>query len=161
MGRLQKIMIGHGLLVLLVAMLAGFMLIFKLVGGLEIWPGYILPIPTFGTEAGWVRAHSGGVSNGLMVVVIGLALTHIPLNPSQLKLTAWGFIFIAWAFTLFYWLGNIAGNRALTFGDNPLGETDIYGVIGVAPGLIAVFLILYLLVIGARGAFAAAKQETD
>ena len=30
MARLQKIMIGHGLLVMLVAMLAGFMLIFKL-----------------------------------------------------------------------------------------------------------------------------------
>jgi hypothetical protein len=154
-------MIGHGLLVMLMGMLAGFMLIFKLVGGLEVWPGTILQIPVFGTEAGWVRAHSGGTMNGIMVIVIGLALPYMPLSDFNQKLTAWGFIFIAWAFTLFYWLGNIAGNRALTLGDNPLGETDIFGVVGVAPGLIAVFLILYLLAIGAKSAFASAKEETD
>jgi len=159
MARLQKIMIGHGLLVMLMGMLAGFMLIFKLIGGLEIWPGYILPIPAYGTEAGWVRAHSGGIMNGIMVIVIGLALPHIPLSDFNQKLTAWGFVFIAWAFTLFYWLGNAAENRALSLGDNPLGETDVFGVVGVAPGLIAVFLILYLLAIGAKSAFASAKEE--
>ena len=35
MEQLQKIMIGNGLLVILIAMLAGFMLMFKLIGGLE------------------------------------------------------------------------------------------------------------------------------
>jgi hypothetical protein len=161
MARLQKIMIGHGMLVMLVGMLAGFMLIFKLVGGLEIWPGNILPIPVFGTEAGWVRAHSGGTMNGIMVIIIGLALPHIPLPAAKQKLTAWGFIFVAWSFTLFYWFGNIAGNRALTLGDNPLGETDFFGVVGVAPGLIAVFLVIYLLFIGGMAALTAAKQEAD
>lgn len=72
MARLQKIMIGHGLLVTLVAMLAGFMLIFKLIGGLEIWPGNILSIPAYGTVDGWVRAHSGGAMNGILVIVIAL-----------------------------------------------------------------------------------------
>lgn len=158
MARLQKIMIGHGMLVMLVGMLAGFMLIFKLIGGLELWPGYIFAIPTFGTEAGWVRAHSGGTMNGIMVIIIGLALSHIPLSEKMQKWTAWGFIYVAWSFTLFYWLGNAAGNRALSFGDNPLGESDIYGVIGVAPGLISVFLVLWLLGMGAKAVLKAAKE---
>lgn len=38
MERYQRTMIGNGLLVVLVAMLAGFMLIFKLIGGMELWP---------------------------------------------------------------------------------------------------------------------------
>lgn len=158
MDKLQKIMIGHGMLVVLVAMLAGFMLIFKLIGGMEIWPGTIMSIPAFGTEAGWVRAHSGGTMNGILVIVIALALPHIPLSKTMQKWTAWGFIYIAWSFTLFYWLGNAAGNRALSLGDNPLGESDIYGVLGFAPGLISVFLVLVLLAVGAKSVFKAAKE---
>lgn len=158
MGRLQKIMIGHGLLVLLVAMLAGYMLVFVLIGGIEVWPGTILSIPVYGTEAGWVRAHSGGTMNGIMVIVIALAMPHIPLSPFMEKLTAWGFIYIAWSFTGFYWLGNAAGNRSLSLGDNPLGESDIFGVLGFAPGLISITLILVLLAVGAKSVFAAAKE---
>ena len=52
MERLQKIMIGNGLLVILVSMFAGFMLMFGLLGGLEIWPGNILSIPTYGSTEG-------------------------------------------------------------------------------------------------------------
>jgi hypothetical protein len=51
MERLQQVMIGNGLLVILAAMFAGFMLMFKLLGGVEVWPGQILPLP--------VRAKAG------------------------------------------------------------------------------------------------------
>ena len=45
MQRFQKLMIGHGLLVILAAMLAGFMLGFGLIGGLELYPGKIIEMP--------------------------------------------------------------------------------------------------------------------
>ena len=64
MDRLQRLMIGHGLLVILVAMFAGFMLMFSLLGGFELWPGHFLPFRVYGTSEGWVRAHSGGAMNG-------------------------------------------------------------------------------------------------
>ena len=150
MERHQQIMIGNGLLVMLVAMLAGFMLMFRLLGGFELWPGYILPIPSYGTEAGWVRAHSGGVTNGLMVIAVGLALPKLALSATLQKWTVYGFIYVAWSFTAFYWLGNAAGNRALTLGDSPLGESDIFGIIGFLPGLPSVFLVVFLLWVGAR-----------
>ena len=60
MERHQRLMICHGFVVILIAMLAGFMLMFNLIGGIEVWPGVIINIPMYGTEAGWVRAHSGG-----------------------------------------------------------------------------------------------------
>jgi hypothetical protein len=150
MNRLQRLMVGHGLLVILVSMLAGFMLLFSLIGGIEVWPGTILPLGVYGTTEGWVRAHSGGAMNGLLAMVVGLALPILRLSPRTGRLTAYGFIYVAWSFTLFYWLGNAAGNRALTLGDNPLGEGDLLGVLGGLPALPSVFIVVVLLGVGAK-----------
>ncbi len=158
MERLQRIMIGNGLLVVLASMLAGFMLMFGLLGGLEVWPGSIVSIPTYGTTEGWVRAHSGGAMNGLLLMVVALALPKLNLSANMQRFVAYGFIYVAWSFTVFYWLGNAAGNRALTFGDNPLGESDIFGILGFLPGLPSVFLVVILLAITAKGIFSGKSE---
>ncbi len=155
MERYQRIMIGNGLLVILVAMLAGFMLMFNLIGGIEIWPGKIIPLHIYGTSEGWVRAHSGGAMNGLLVVVVALALPKLNLTQRLQAWTAWGFVYIAWSFTVFYWLGNASGNRALTMGDSQLGKADLIGLIGFLPGLPSVVLVIFLLWVGAKGVFGA------
>lgn len=155
MERLQRIMIGHGLLVILTAMLAGFMLMFLLIGGIEIWPGHILPVHVYGSSAGWVRAHSGGTMNGLLVVVVALALPKLNLSERLQKWTAYGFIYVAWSFTLFYWLGNAAGNRGLTLGDSQLGPTDLISVLAFLPGLPSVVIVVVLLAIGAKSVLSA------
>ncbi|MCB1685565.1 MAG: hypothetical protein R3E82_15570 [Pseudomonadales bacterium] len=151
MERLQRITLCHGFLVILIAMLAGFMLMFSLLGGLEIWPGHILSIPTYGTSEGWVRAHSGGTMNGLLVIAVGLSLPKTGLSSRMQRLTAYGFIYVAWSFTAFYWLGNAAGNRALSIGDNPLGPSDIFGVLGFLPGLPSVLIVVLLLAVVVKG----------
>ena len=151
MEHYQKIMIINGLLIVLVAMLAGFMLIFSLIGGLELWPGYILQIPVYGTEEGWVRAHSGGIANDLLVLILGAILPTFDLEGLSKKLVSYGFVYVAWSFTVFYWFGNAAGNRALTLGDNPLGSSDLAGLVGFIPAFPSVFIVLALLVICIRG----------
>ena len=151
MERYQKIMVINGLLVLTVAMLSGFMLMFLLIGGLEVWPGRILQIPVYGSEAGWVRAHSGGVTNGLLVLIIGAILPNLNLGALSKKLVCYGFVYVAWSFTIFYWFGNAAGNRALTLGDNPLGGTDVFGVIGFIPALPSVFIVIVVLLLCVQG----------
>lgn len=153
MERLQRILIGNGLLVVLASMLAGFMLMFGLLGGLEVWPGTIIQIPTYGSTEGWVRAHSGGAMNGLLMMVVALALPKLNLTDVMQKIVAYGFVYVGWSFTIFYWFGNAAGNRALTIGDNPLGESDIFGIIGFLPALPSVFLVVVLLVITVKGVF--------
>jgi styrene-oxide isomerase len=152
MERLQQVMIGNGLLVILAAMFAGFMLMFKLLGGVEVWPGHILPLPIYGTSEGWVRAHTGGALNGVLVVIVALAMPKLRLSPLMQKLTAYGFIYVAWSFTLFYWVGNAAGNRGLTMGDSPLGKTDLTSIIAFLPGLPSVFIVVILLFIAAKSA---------
>lgn len=144
-------MIANGLLVMLVSMFAGFMLMFNLLGGFEIWPGQILEFSVYGTTEGWVRAHSGGVTNALLVMAIAFALPHINVSAFQEKFLAYGFIYVAWSFTVFYWLGNASANRALTFGDNQLGESSLVSVLGFLPGLPSVVLVVVLLVIAVKG----------
>ncbi len=158
MERLQRLMIGNGLLVILAAMFAGFMLMFSLIGGVELWPGHLMPLHVYGTSEGWVRAHSGGSMNGLLVIVVALALPKLNLSPLLQKLTAYGFIYVAWSFTLFYWLGNAAGNRGLTLGDSPLGKTDLVSVIAFLPGLPSVFIVVALLAIAAKGVLSATRE---
>ena len=83
MDRLQRIMLANGMLVVLVSMLAGFMLMFSLLGGFEIWPGNTLQFTVYGTAEGWVRAHSGGAMNGLLVIAIALALPKLNLTEAM------------------------------------------------------------------------------
>ena len=151
MSKLQRVMIANGLLVMLVSMFAGFMLMFNLLGGFEIWPGQILEFSVYGTTEGWVRAHSGGVTNALLVMAIAFALPHINVSAFQEKFLAYGFIYVGWSFTVFYWLGNASANRALTFGDNQLGESSLVSVLGFLPGLPSVVLVVVLLVIAVKG----------
>lgn len=156
MERLQKLMIGNAFLVIVMSMFAGFMLGFGLIGGLELYPGKIVAMPYYGTAEGWARAHSGGLSNGLLVLAVAWALPKVPLSNRMRNITAWGFIYIAWANTVFYWAGNAAGSRALSFGDNPLGASNLFGVLGFGLAFAGALLIVYLLLVAAISALRSA-----
>ena len=145
METLQRQMIGHALLVMVAALLAGFMLGFGLIGGLEVLPGTIVSMPYYGSVDGWIRAHVGGLTNGLMVIAIALSFPFIPISQRMQRITAYGLIFVAWANTVFYWLGNAAANRALSIGDNPLGQSDVFGIVGFVPALFGAVIALVLL----------------
>ena len=145
MERYQKLMIGNAFLVIAMSMLAGFMLGFGLIGGLEIYPGTIVEMPYYGTAEGWARAHSGGLTNGLLIIGVALALPFIPLSEGMQKMNVYGFIYIGWANTAFYWFGNASGSRALSFGDNPLGATNILGAVGFGLAFLGAVLIIWLL----------------
>ena len=62
------------------------------------------------------------------MLVIALALPTLNLSERLQKWTAYGFMDIAWSFTLCYWLGNAAANRGLILGDSQLGKTDTTSV---------------------------------
>ena len=76
LGGLQRRMIGHAALILLVGMLAGIGLLVSLLGGMEVWPGNILPLhlpaghhPGSSAEAsqGRVDSSPSGAPTGLFV----------------------------------------------------------------------------------------------
>lgn len=150
----QKQLTGHALVLLVIGLLAGFMLAFSLIGGLEILPSVFIGIATFGTTEGWVRAHSGGIMNGLMLIAFAFILPHCGLALGRIQLYAKGIIFAGWANTIFYWTGNASGNRSLSFSDNALGSSNFLGIIGYTLAVIAALLTIYICVQMARGFFA-------
>lgn len=152
----QKRLTGHALILMIIGLLAGFMLAFSLIGGLEVLPTLFIGIPTFGTTEGWVRAHSGGIMNGLMLIAFAFIMPHCGLAAKRLQLFAKGIIFAGWANTIFYWTGNASGSRALSFSDNALGASNILGVIGYTLAVIAAFLTIYIAAQMARGFLAKA-----
>lgn len=147
----QKRLTGHALILLIIGLLAGFMLAFSLIGGLEVLPTLFIGIPTFGTTEGWVRAHSGGIMNGLMLIAFAFIMPHCGLAVERLQLFAKGIIFAGWANTIFYWTGNASGSRALSFTDNALGTSNMLGVIGYTLAVIAAFVTIYIAAQMARG----------
>ncbi len=154
MEHYQKNLLGHAMVILIIALLGGFMLAFSLIGGLEVVPTIFMGIPVFGTTEGWARAHTGGITNALMMSAIALALPHCGLAMEKAVLYAKGIVFAGWANTAFYWFGNASGNRALSFTDNSLGAANFLGTIGYLVAVIAALITIFIAAQMARGFFA-------
>lgn len=142
MTELQRRMIGHAALVMLIAFFAGGGLLASLVGGLELVPGSILSFEIFGKTDAWVRAHLGGMLNAIMVIVVALLIPVVGFTEGAGRRLGVMVAGTAWANTLFYWAALIAPNRALTFGDNRFGESNWAAVVGLAPALVFTFVII-------------------
>jgi hypothetical protein len=159
MNERERRMVGHGAVVTLLGLAAGFGLVMSLIGGFEIVPGVILDFEIFGNPRSWARTHAGGLMNGLLVFV-GALLSHAMQLPERAAAKVyWMLVGAGYANTIFYWGGMLAPSRALTFGDNRLGETSIAGVIGFFPALVFAVITMWAMFIIAQHGFA--KAQTD
>lgn len=155
MSDIQRRMIGHAALIMLVGFLAGVGLLTSLLGGLELVPGSIAPVALFGETAGWVRAHVGGMLNAILVMVVALLLPILRFRDRTARRLSWMLVGTGWANTVFYWAALLSANRALTFGDNRFGEGSWVAAVGLAPALIFVVVSIIAFIIIARQAFSA------
>lgn len=150
---IQRRMIGHAALILLVGMFAGFGLLVSLLGGIELLPGKITGLVIVGNSDAWVRAHLGGLLNGLLVLGIGLALPVLRFPEKRARQLGWMMLGTGWASTVFYWAALFAPNRALSFASNRFGESNLAAVIGLAPALLFVVVSIIAMGLVARQAF--------
>lgn len=155
MNAIQKGLIAHGALVLFIGMLAGLGLLISLLGGLELIPGTITEFPVFGSTDAWVRAHLGGMLNGILIIVIALALVPLEFTPAGARKLSWMLIGTGWANTLFYWAALFAPNRALSFADNRHGAANLASYIGLVPALVFTVVSIVAVWLVVRRAFAA------
>jgi hypothetical protein len=146
----QRKMVGHAALMLLIAMLAGIGLLIALLGGLELIPGQILPIDIVGNPQTWVRIHIGGILNALLIFVVALLLPMLAFSEKAECRIAWAMIGTGWANSLFYWAALFAPNRALTIGPNKYGQSNLAAIVGLTPAL--VFVVISLIVVSAIAA---------
>lgn len=153
MREIQRHMIGHGMLILLVGMLAGIGLLISLIGGLEIWPGNILAVHLPGNGGGWVRFHIGQFLNAFLVVLVALVFPVLGIEPRLARRLGLLIVGTGWANTLFYAAALFAPNRALTFGSNRLGDANLASLIGLVPGLVFAVISIVVVVVLAGQSF--------
>ena len=109
-----RFMIGHGAVVMLIAMFLGIGLLVKLVGGLELLPGQIISVELPGTSGAWARAHVGGLLNGILIIVAAMAAHLLCASDKARGQLRWMLVGTGYANTLFYIGALFAHNRALT-----------------------------------------------
>lgn len=155
--RIQR-MIGHGAIVMLIGLVAGFGLVMSLIGGFEVLPGTIVAFELPGTPEAWARTHLGGLTNGMLVILFALFIHAAQLPNRQASQLRWMLVATGYGNTAFYWGGLLSPNRALTLGDNRLGESNLFGILGLVPALVVAFVLIAATVIVIRWAFARDHQ---
>jgi len=156
--RLRFLVIGHGMTVLLIGLVAGVMLIFSLLDAVTLWPLPAWEVSVPGSTRGWQAAHVGGILNGVMIAGSALLMARLELTGRRAFWTGWGMIITGWANTLFYWAGNLAANRGLSVMETPYGEGDLAGALaflGGGAGMVFTFVAVFIL---ARAAFESARS---
>jgi hypothetical protein len=160
--RLSYLVIGHGMVVLLLGLVAGLMLVFSLLDAVTLWPLPAWEVSVPGSTRGWQAAHVGGILNGVMMGGVALLMGRLPLTDSAVKWVGWGMIVMGWGNTVFYWAGNLAANRGLSVSATPFGEGDLAGALAFLGGGAAMVFTFVAVILLARSAFAvASKEEAD
>lgn len=144
-SRLRRNMIGHGAWMILASLVGGLGLWCYILGGFEIIPGYVVKFDLPGSEAGWLRCHTGPVSNGFMVIVTALGLPYLDLPDETAEWLGWIVRMDGWSNVGFYFFGNVSPNRGLAFGSSTLGPANIFSTLALGPA--------YLFGVLAMGAF--------
>jgi hypothetical protein len=94
----QRLLLGHGALVLLVGFILGFGFLFFLMGEISVWPipgaiAYQLP----GTYDAWRMAHIEGILNGFMLWILAAALPALHSFVKRIYRLAMGMVIAAWS----------------------------------------------------------------
>ncbi len=155
--RLQHQVIGHGMLVLFIGLIAGVMLTFSLLGAVALWPFPTWEVAIPGSTRGWVSAHVGGILNGVMIAGLALLMGKLKLEGSRAFWVGWGLIIVGWGNTLFYWAANFSENRGLSPAASSLGEGGVWAALAYTGGVVGMVFAFVAVWILARAAFEAAR----
>lgn len=147
--QLANRVILHGLIVLLIGLVAGVLLVFSLLDAVALWPLPTMEVVIPGSTRGWQAAHVGGIVNGVFMIAISWLMGYLSLDERSAAWSGWGAIVMGWGNTLFYWAGNFAENRGLSVGDTPYGAGDLAGALaylGGGVGMIVTFVFVVVLI---------------
>jgi hypothetical protein len=128
---MNKTLVRHGALVLLIAFGAGIGLSMVAMGEME------------GSVNDWRIAHMEGLVNGMFLfLVVGLRST-LDLSLGQHRVMTWCFVLMAYCNTVFGWLKGIYGVGGMSF-DAPLANqlATAAGSLGVPVAIVGVVLLL-------------------
>lgn len=95
-SRSQRLLIGHGALVLLVGFIVGFGFLFFLIGRVELWPFGAIEYQMPGTYDAWRMAHTEGIMNGFALWILAAILPALHNYIRKLYPLCVGMVIVAW-----------------------------------------------------------------
>lgn len=110
------LLLANGALVLFLGLLVGY----------RYWLTIVLPADRErrgSSPGGWRVAHATLVEFGLVMLVVGMLLPGLDLEPAHLSLMAWSLVVAGYGFSFAMTLGAVLGNRGLT--PIPFGITTL------------------------------------
>jgi len=114
--RAQKLLLGHGALVLLVGFVAGFGFLFFLIGEITVWPLPSIQYQLPGTYDAWRMAHMEGIANGMVLWLLAAILPALQHSIKNLYRLAMGMVWVAWPIVIASQLDPLFENaRGLAF----------------------------------------------
>lgn len=148
----RVLLVLNGAALLLTSVLIGWLYFFFTLGAIDLWPFVTdIPVEIGGDRRAWNMAHLEAITNGLILIAVGLAGRYIDLGRLAQRFLFWGSLAFAWMFTLPAFANAIFGTRGLEFGGGPFpGDVTINNIIFLSgwPAMIGVHIALPLLMLG-------------
>lgn len=150
----RHLMLGHGCLGILFGLLAGYGLIFSVLGAIEIWPFVSVDAKLPGSSGAWRAAHTGPIMNGLLCIAGAFSLSLVALTTKQEKFVAYGLIFTVWANICFYVFSIFGNAHGLTGGTTErFGAANLFDLLAFLPALVGAVVTPLCMAVLARAAF--------
>lgn len=149
--RLRALLFANGVGLFILAISIGWIWFVALLHAIVLWPLPIdipLTIPDDGRA--WRMAHMEGITQGLLLMAIGLGGQFMRLSPKQYVWLFWTSIITGWLFTVPTIFNALFGTRGLAFGGGPFKggvANNIIYLVGWPP-IIAVHIMLGLAIWG-------------
>ena len=97
----QRLLVGHGALVLLYAFVVGFGFLFFLIGDIRLWPiPGVIDFQMPGTYDAWRMAHMEGITNGFGLWLMAAVLPLLNFSAKTSRRLAIGMIITAWTIVI-------------------------------------------------------------
>jgi hypothetical protein len=158
MARHQGLLFGNACLVAVVGLLSGFLLMFSVLGRIELWPLFASEMTVPGELRAWRAAHVGCLMNALLCGFGAMALPYVAAGRAR-AFVVYGLIATAWANTAFYVFGAFGRTHGLSGYDVPgLGQGNAFDVLAFLPAGLASGVTIACMIVIAKGAFRGARQ---
>ncbi len=155
----QALLLGNGALIIIIGLIGGFMLVFSVLGRIEVWPLFALDISVPGEVRAWRAAHVGAITNGLLCAMGAVALPFVQ-SVSPRKFITYGLIFTAWCNSAFYVFAAFGTARGLSGGYvEGLGQGNIFDVLAYVPALLAAAITIICMVLIALSTLSSAPKK--
>ncbi len=140
----QRLLVGHGALVLLYAFIVGFGFLFFLIGDIRLWPiPWVIDYQMPGTYDAWRMAHMEGITNGFGLWLMAAVLPLLNFSAKTSRRLAIGMIITAWTIVIASTIDPLFPNArgiALTSESNLMNDIAfLLFVVGI--GIVVVIMI--------------------